>query len=173
MTRRPSKSGGTLEALVKQARNAVFKQLADAAPHFGITLHKNIPGRLVTSDAATLAVTAISGYDPAKLDEGTNAMFIYFDGGRSRNTSSVRRGFYVLRAFSGRNKEKPYGLLLDKRGKTVAKLNAVMELKIGGPTLGVSGSMFPSGSGSVTVCADIELNGQVYTVCISVQSPKD
>jgi hypothetical protein len=105
MTRRPSKSGGTLEAALKQARKAVFKQLVDAAPRFGITLEKKTSGRLVTSDTATLAVTAISDYDVAKLDEGTNAMFIYFDGGRSRNTSSVRKGFYVLRAFPAAMKE--------------------------------------------------------------------
>jgi hypothetical protein len=175
MKRRPSASGasssasrGALEVTIRQARNAAFKQLVDAAPRFGIKVQKNTSHRLVTSDVATVAVTAVSDYDPAKLDEGTNAMFIYFEGGRNRN-ASIPRGFYVIKAFSGHGEGKPYGLLLDEHGKSVAKLTAVLEQKQTGSTLGVSGSIRPTGSNSVTICVNVEVNGQVYTACITIQ----
>jgi hypothetical protein len=172
MKRDASPSGGALEATIRTARNAVFKQLTDTAPRFGIKLHKSTSPRLVTSDEATVAVSAVSDYDPAKLSDGTNAMFIYVDAERRRNAFSIPRGFYVVKAFSRPSEGNPYGLLLDESGTTMAKLGAVLEQKETASDIGISGRIFPSGSGSVTICVSVELNGQEYTVCITVQAER-
>lgn len=165
----PTATLGTLQSAVKQVRETILKELLDAAPRFGVTLKKDTIGPLVITDVGMLAVRAISSYDTTKLDEGSNAMFIFFNVDQDRNASNLPSGFYVLRAFSGRGEREPYGLLLDERGAVVAEVKAKLEKKQTPVAFGLSLDVFPSSSNSVSFCGDIELNGEVYTACITVQ----